>query len=167
MVHATPLGMFPHVNECFFDGNIPADIVFDMVYNPLETVLVKRAQRTGQDRRPGPGHVHRAGRAPVRNLDRRNRAARRHGEGRAGSAHRQRPRHRSAAEVNHEADPPQTGRRAGIAPLPLAAHSNPGPPPPRRRAICKAARDRMQANAAALAGTPVPMATEPAFQFKA
>jgi hypothetical protein len=31
----------------------------------------------------------------------------------------------------------------------------------------KTARDRMQANAAALAGTPIPMATEPAFQFKA
>jgi len=31
----------------------------------------------------------------------------------------------------------------------------------------KAARDRLQANAVALAGTPVPMATEPAFQFKA
>ena len=30
----------------------------------------------------------------------------------------------------------------------------------------KAARDRMQANAAALAATPLPMATEPAFQFK-
>jgi len=30
----------------------------------------------------------------------------------------------------------------------------------------KAARDRLQANAAALAGTPIPMATEPAFQFK-
>jgi hypothetical protein len=31
----------------------------------------------------------------------------------------------------------------------------------------KTARDRMQANAAALAGSPIPMATEPAFQFKA
>ena len=31
----------------------------------------------------------------------------------------------------------------------------------------KVARDRLQANAAALAGTPIPMATEPAFQVKA
>jgi hypothetical protein len=31
----------------------------------------------------------------------------------------------------------------------------------------KIARDRLQANVAALAGTPIPMATEPAFQFKA
>ena len=30
-----------------------------------------------------------------------------------------------------------------------------------------AARDRLQANARALAATPIPMATEPAFQFKA
>jgi len=43
VVHATPLGMFPHVNECFFDGDIPADVVFDMVYNPMETALLKRA----------------------------------------------------------------------------------------------------------------------------
>lgn len=31
----------------------------------------------------------------------------------------------------------------------------------------KAARDRLQANASALAASPIPMATEPAFQFKA
>ena len=30
-----------------------------------------------------------------------------------------------------------------------------------------AARDRLQANARALAATPIPMDTEPAFQFKA
>src|SRR6185312_4637460 len=40
VVHATPLGMWPHVNECFFNGDIPADVVFDLVYNPLETMLV-------------------------------------------------------------------------------------------------------------------------------
>jgi hypothetical protein len=33
--------------------------------------------------------------------------------------------------------------------------------------LLKAARDRVLANAAALASTPIPMATEPAFQFKA
>ena len=53
VVHATPLGMFPHVNECFFDGNIPADIVFDMVYNPLETVLIQRAREQGKTVVPG------------------------------------------------------------------------------------------------------------------
>ena len=53
LVHATPLGMFPHVNECFFDGEIPAEVVFDMVYNPLETVLVKRALEQNKTIVPG------------------------------------------------------------------------------------------------------------------
>jgi 3-dehydroquinate dehydratase/shikimate dehydrogenase len=44
LVHATSLGMYPNVEGCFFDGVIPAEIVFDMVYNPLETVLLKRAR---------------------------------------------------------------------------------------------------------------------------
>jgi 3-dehydroquinate dehydratase / shikimate dehydrogenase len=43
VIHATPLGMFPHVNECFFEDRIPGEIVFDMVYNPRETLLLKRA----------------------------------------------------------------------------------------------------------------------------
>lgn len=53
LVHATPLGMFPHVNECFFNGNIPAEVVFDMVYNPLETVLIRRAREAGKTVVPG------------------------------------------------------------------------------------------------------------------
>ncbi|MBS1859827.1 MAG: shikimate dehydrogenase [Acidobacteria bacterium] len=48
VVHATPLGMYPHVNESFFTGDIPADIVFDMVYNPLETQLLKHAREQGR-----------------------------------------------------------------------------------------------------------------------
>jgi 3-dehydroquinate dehydratase/shikimate dehydrogenase len=53
VVHATPLGMFPHVNECFFNGSIPAEVVFDMVYNPLETELIKRARQQGKTVVPG------------------------------------------------------------------------------------------------------------------
>jgi 3-dehydroquinate dehydratase/shikimate dehydrogenase len=53
VVHATPLGMYPHINECFFEDKIPAEIVFDMVYNPLETVLVKRAREQGKTVVPG------------------------------------------------------------------------------------------------------------------
>lgn len=45
VVHATPLGMFPNVQDCFFPDKIPADIVFDMVYNPLETELIRRAKK--------------------------------------------------------------------------------------------------------------------------
>jgi 3-dehydroquinate dehydratase / shikimate dehydrogenase len=53
VVHATPLGMFPHVHECFFNGSIPAEVVFDMVYNPLETELIKRAREQGKAVVPG------------------------------------------------------------------------------------------------------------------
>ena len=31
LVHATPLGMHPQEKGCFFEGEIPADVVFDMV----------------------------------------------------------------------------------------------------------------------------------------
>jgi 3-dehydroquinate dehydratase/shikimate dehydrogenase len=49
LVHATPLGMFPHCNECFFQNKIPAGLVFDMVYNPRETELTKRAASQGSE----------------------------------------------------------------------------------------------------------------------
>lgn len=53
LVHATPLGMFPHVNDCFFQNTIPANVVFDMVYNPLETELARRAMDQGRTVIPG------------------------------------------------------------------------------------------------------------------
>jgi 3-dehydroquinate dehydratase/shikimate dehydrogenase len=53
VLHATPLGMYPHVDECFFDGDIPGDVVFDMVYNPYETMLIKRAREQGKAVVPG------------------------------------------------------------------------------------------------------------------
>ncbi|MBI3683456.1 MAG: shikimate dehydrogenase [Acidobacteria bacterium] len=43
VIHATPLGMWPHTGECFFEDRIPAEIVFDLVYNPFETLLLARA----------------------------------------------------------------------------------------------------------------------------
>jgi len=48
LVHATPLGMYPRVDECFFNGRIPAEVVLDMVYNPLETELARRARQQGK-----------------------------------------------------------------------------------------------------------------------
>jgi 3-dehydroquinate dehydratase/shikimate dehydrogenase len=45
--------MFPNNGDCFFDGVIPADIVFDMVYNPLETTLIRRAREQGKLAVPG------------------------------------------------------------------------------------------------------------------
>jgi 3-dehydroquinate dehydratase/shikimate dehydrogenase len=53
LVHATPLGTFPHTDECYFEGDIPAGVVFDMVYNPLETVLIRRAREQGKRVIPG------------------------------------------------------------------------------------------------------------------
>jgi 3-dehydroquinate dehydratase / shikimate dehydrogenase len=44
LIHATPLGMAGRAEQCFFDGPIPAKLVFDMVYNPLETALIARAK---------------------------------------------------------------------------------------------------------------------------
>lgn len=53
LVHATPLGMFPHVDDCFFDDLIPAEVVFDMVYNPMETALIRKAREQGKAVIPG------------------------------------------------------------------------------------------------------------------
>jgi 3-dehydroquinate dehydratase/shikimate dehydrogenase len=47
LVHATPLGMLPNTDACFFPGALPAELVFDMVYNPLETTLLRHAAAQG------------------------------------------------------------------------------------------------------------------------
>jgi 3-dehydroquinate dehydratase/shikimate dehydrogenase len=49
VVHATPIGMHPHVDDCFFQNRIPGRVVFDMVYNPLETKLIQRARDEGKE----------------------------------------------------------------------------------------------------------------------
>jgi 3-dehydroquinate dehydratase/shikimate dehydrogenase len=48
LVHATPLGMYPNVNDAYFPDKIPADVVFDMVYNPRETALLRNAANQGK-----------------------------------------------------------------------------------------------------------------------
>ncbi|MCC7173794.1 MAG: shikimate dehydrogenase [Bryobacterales bacterium] len=53
VVHATPLGMHPRVQGCYFRDRIPADVVLDMVYNPLETLLLRRARAQGKTVIPG------------------------------------------------------------------------------------------------------------------
>lgn len=53
VVHATPLGMYPNIDGCFFADEIPADVVFDMVYNPLETKLIQHAREQGKEVIPG------------------------------------------------------------------------------------------------------------------
>ncbi len=53
LVHATPLGMWPHTEECYFSGPVPADVVFDLVYNPERTALLERAAAQGCEIVPG------------------------------------------------------------------------------------------------------------------
>jgi 3-dehydroquinate dehydratase/shikimate dehydrogenase len=53
VINATPVGMWPNVTECPFPDRIPGEIVFDMVYNPLETVLIRRAREQGKQVIPG------------------------------------------------------------------------------------------------------------------
>jgi len=48
LINATPVGMFPAVNASPLDGPIPADVVFDMVYNPPITRLLKSARDQGK-----------------------------------------------------------------------------------------------------------------------
>jgi shikimate 5-dehydrogenase len=45
--------MVPHIDTCLFNDAIPADVVFDMVYNPRETLLLKRAAEQGLAVIPG------------------------------------------------------------------------------------------------------------------
>ncbi len=47
LVHATPVGMSPKSNDCLFADRVPAHLVLDMVYNPHDTVLLKRAAAQG------------------------------------------------------------------------------------------------------------------------
>src|SRR5579863_4280434 len=53
VINATPVGMWPNVNDCYFEGRIPGEIVFDLVYNPLETALIRRARDQGKQIIPG------------------------------------------------------------------------------------------------------------------
>ena len=48
LINATPVGMFPAVDTSPLDGVIPADVVFDMVYNPPITRLLRSARDQGK-----------------------------------------------------------------------------------------------------------------------
>ena len=43
LINATPVGMYPNVDASPVEGAIQADIVFDMVYNPSTTALLRQA----------------------------------------------------------------------------------------------------------------------------
>ena len=50
LMNATPVGMFPKVENCPVSDEILAncDKVFDVIYNPTETLLVKKAKAMGK-----------------------------------------------------------------------------------------------------------------------
>lgn len=47
LIHSTPVGMAPNPEASLFANRVPAEIVFDMVYNPHETLLLKQAKDQG------------------------------------------------------------------------------------------------------------------------
>ena len=50
LVNCTPVGTFPDINACLelpFEHLTPAHLVIDLVYNPAETELMKRAKKNG------------------------------------------------------------------------------------------------------------------------
>lgn len=58
VVNTTPLGMYPNLSGCPWPEDLPFPkhaAVYDLVYNPLETVLVHRAKEAGLRARNGAG----------------------------------------------------------------------------------------------------------------
>ena len=53
LINATPVGMFPKIEDSPIKGNIAADVVFDMVYNPATTALLRMAAAQGKTTVPG------------------------------------------------------------------------------------------------------------------
>jgi 3-dehydroquinate dehydratase / shikimate dehydrogenase len=49
LVNTTPVGMFPDVDETPFEGKFDGRVVYDLVYNPMETRLLKEAAAAGCD----------------------------------------------------------------------------------------------------------------------
>ena len=64
LVNATTVGMWPYVNNCIWPEGVavPAHLaVFDLVYNPVETVLLRRARESGSCAIDGLGMLVRQG----------------------------------------------------------------------------------------------------------
>lgn len=55
LVNATPVGMFPNVDACPVSDELieRSDAVFDVIYNPLETQLIKKAKALGKSAENG------------------------------------------------------------------------------------------------------------------
>lgn len=64
LVNATPIGMWPDVDNSIWPDRVslPSDVtVFDLVYNPLETKLLRQARRSGAEALDGLGMLVRQG----------------------------------------------------------------------------------------------------------
>ena len=49
LVNTTPVGMFPNVDETPFEGAFDGRVVYDLVYNPTQTRLLREAAAAGCD----------------------------------------------------------------------------------------------------------------------
>ena len=49
MINATPVGMYPNCDECVVSDKVISrtNFVFDVIYNPRETLLIKKAKSMG------------------------------------------------------------------------------------------------------------------------
>ncbi len=77
IVNTTPLGMFPDVESSPWPAELPfppGARVYDLVYNPSETALVRQARASGLARGQRVGHAGRAGCGSLRDLDGSNRS---------------------------------------------------------------------------------------------
>ncbi|HSR32063.1 MAG TPA: shikimate dehydrogenase [Anaerolineae bacterium] len=64
LVHSTPMGMWPHVDDTIWPSKIPIPAyltVFDLVYTPLETRLLQQARQSGAQVIDGLGMLVRQG----------------------------------------------------------------------------------------------------------
>ena len=50
LINATPVGMFPKVDACAVSDKVieNSGSVFDVIYNPIETLLMKKARAMGK-----------------------------------------------------------------------------------------------------------------------
>lgn len=56
IVNATPVGMFPHINECVdipYDDIGPGHFCYDLIYNPSETLFLRNCKMKGARVRNG------------------------------------------------------------------------------------------------------------------
>lgn len=61
VIHATPIGTFPNVDKCPdipYQGITPDHILFDLVYNPEETLFLKKGKEQGAKTKNGLEMLH-------------------------------------------------------------------------------------------------------------